>query len=98
MSAVLGFTEILRTRDVSEEERDRYLRRIHSNGEHLLALLNDVLDFSKIEADRLQLERIKCQPLELISDAVSALASRAEEKGLDLLIEGFSYWHFEAKY
>lgn len=84
MSAVLGFTEILRTREVGEREQKDYLRRIHVNGEHLLSLLNDVLDFSKIEAGKLQVERIACQPFELVSDAASALASRAEEKGVGL--------------
>ena len=87
MSAVLGFTEILRTRDVSERDREKYLRRIHTNGQHLLSLLNSVLDFSKIEAGHLQVEKVQCRPLEIVTDAVAALAVRAEEKGLDLDVQ-----------
>lgn len=87
MSAVLGFTEILLTRKVTPQERERYLQRIHANGQHLLSLLNDVLDFSKIEADHLRIENIVCMPCQIVSDAVNALASRAEEKGIRLGIQ-----------
>ena len=90
MSAVLGFTEILRTREVDQETQELYLRRIHNNGEHLLALLNDLLDFSKIEAEHLEVEALALNPLELVSDAASALESRASEKGisLEVAVEG----------
>ncbi|MEM7475722.1 MAG: ATP-binding protein, partial [Planctomycetota bacterium] len=86
MSAVLGFTEILQTRDIEPETQTLYLRRIQSNGEHLLALINDVLDFSKIEADRLQVEQLPCNALELTIDAVAALESRAAEKSIELQV------------
>ncbi|MCR9293464.1 MAG: ATP-binding protein [bacterium] len=87
MNAVLGFTEILLTRRVSAQDREKYLQRIHSNGQHLLCLLNSVLDFSKFEAGRLLVESVTCNPLELVTDAVSTLASRAEEKELRLDVE-----------
>lgn len=84
MTAVLGFTEILINRDVDPDEHLRYLRRIQSNGTHLLSLLNDVLDFSKIEAGRMDLEMVSCLPYDLVQDAVSALESRAQEKCIEL--------------
>ncbi|MEM8733662.1 MAG: ATP-binding protein [Planctomycetota bacterium] len=87
MSAILGFTEILRTRVIDATEQQKYLRRIHSNGSHLLNLLNEVLDFSKIEADRLEIELLSTDPYELISDAIAALASQAESKNIFLEFE-----------
>ncbi|MFN3192657.1 MAG: ATP-binding protein [Aureliella sp.] len=87
MSAILGFTEILRTREINANEQQKYLRRIHTNGSHLLNLLNEVLDFSKIEADRLEIELLSTDPYELISDAIAALASQAETKKITLSFE-----------
>ena len=57
LNAVLGYTEMLLDGvygDVSDEAQE-ILQYIRSNGEHLLALINDVLDLSKIEAGQLRL-------------------------------------------
>ena len=54
MNAILGYTEVLRKGyDESVAERQEYLDTIHTSGEHLLALINDILDLSKIEAGHL---------------------------------------------
>ena len=87
MSAVLGFTEILRTRQLETSDQQRYLKQIHSNSQHLLALLNDLLDFSKIEASKLEVECISCNPYELVTDVLQSLASHADEKELTLEVE-----------
>jgi signal transduction histidine kinase/DNA-binding response OmpR family regulator len=61
LNAVLGFSELLA--DVRygplTERQARYVNHIHSSGQHLLRLINDILDISKIEAGRLQLN-IEC--------------------------------------
>lgn len=57
LNAVLGFSELLA--DVRygplTERQARYVNHIHTSGQHLLRLINDILDLSKIEAGRLQL-------------------------------------------
>jgi DNA-binding response OmpR family regulator/two-component sensor histidine kinase len=57
LNAVLGFSELLT--DVRygplTERQARYINHIHTSGQHLLRLINDILDLSKIEAGRLQL-------------------------------------------
>jgi signal transduction histidine kinase len=50
MNAILGFAEVLRRGyEANEAERQEYLNTIHSSGQHLLELINDILDLSKIE-------------------------------------------------
>ena len=55
LNAVLGYTEMLLDGVYGEVagEAHEILEYIQSNGEHLLALINDVLDLSKIEAGQL---------------------------------------------
>lgn len=57
LNAVLGFSDLLAdTRYGPLTERQaRYVNHIHTSGQHLLRLINDILDLSKIEAGRLQL-------------------------------------------
>jgi hypothetical protein len=47
-----------------------------------LAILNDILDLSKIEANKLEIERIACDPSAIVNEAVSLMRVRAREKNL----------------
>jgi signal transduction histidine kinase/CheY-like chemotaxis protein/HPt (histidine-containing phosphotransfer) domain-containing protein len=84
LNGILGFTELLRRGVGSEEQRDAYFNTIHSSGRHLLALISDILDISKIEARRIEFERIRCSPHQILSEAVSLLRVAAQEKLLSL--------------
>ena len=67
MNAIIGYTEMLmeEAEDLDQEDFIPDLQRIHSAGNHLLALINDVLDLSKIEAGKMELfaETFEVQPL-----------------------------------
>src|SRR5262249_1720052 len=58
LNAILGYTELIAD-GVYGQPTDRMmavLKRLESNGRHLLGLINDVLDLSKIEAGQLTLD------------------------------------------
>ena len=85
MNAILGFTDALRRGyDQSTDDRRKYLDTIHQSGEHLLQLINDVLDLSKVEAGRFEVEHIAVSAHALVSEVVTVLRVRAEEKDLEL--------------
>ena len=86
MNAIEGFTGILLERMAGVEFNDkseRFITKIQSNSQRLLALINDFLDLSRIESGRLKLEH---QPITL-ADAVtkwkSDLSVLAENKGIE---------------
>ncbi len=55
LNAMLGYAQLLqRDAGLSPEQRDG-LGSIHSSGQHLLGLINEILDLSKIEAGRMEL-------------------------------------------
>ena len=57
MNAIIGYSEML-IEDAEDEGHDEMvpdLKKIHSSGNHLLALINDILDLSKIEAGQMDL-------------------------------------------
>jgi two-component system sensor histidine kinase/response regulator len=83
MNAIIGMTDLALGTRLTAEQRD-YLRTVKDSSEALLALVNDILDFSKIEARHLSLERVPFLFRDVVEDAVRLLASRADEKGLEL--------------
>lgn len=55
LNAILGFSELLESGEVGEEERARYISSIRSSGKVLARLVDDILDLSKIESGKLEI-------------------------------------------
>ncbi len=64
-----------------------YVETICSNGRHLLELVNDVLDLSKVEVGQVLVERVPCEPCQIIHEVASLMRARAAAKNLELRIE-----------
>jgi signal transduction histidine kinase/CheY-like chemotaxis protein/CHASE3 domain sensor protein/HPt (histidine-containing phosphotransfer) domain-containing protein len=84
LNGILGFAELLRRGERSEEQRATFLDTIRSSGKHLLALIDEVLDLSKIEAGRMEFERVCCSPHQVIIEVLSTLRVASQQKGLSL--------------
>lgn len=55
LNSVIGFSELLKDKDVAPEDTSNYVNIINDNANHLLSLINDIIDVAKIEADELKL-------------------------------------------
>jgi PAS domain S-box-containing protein len=87
MNAILGFSSLMRQDpDLRPEQRDN-LDIINRSGEHLLTLINDVLEMSKIEAGRTQLDITPFDLGNMVRDVADMMHLRAQQKGLQLLID-----------
>jgi signal transduction histidine kinase len=102
LNAIIGFSEVLTEQMFGElnDKQMEYLRDIHSSGQHLLNLINDVLDLSKIEAGKMELD-LSCFDLGLLLEHSSTLVrERAQRHGLALTIEvgeGLTEWVGDAR-
>jgi two-component system sensor histidine kinase/response regulator len=83
MNGVIGMLELALDTTLTPEQTD-YLQAALQSAESLLALLNDILDFSKIESGRLELENIDFSLRNTVEDVAYTLASRAQDKGLEM--------------
>jgi signal transduction histidine kinase/CheY-like chemotaxis protein/CHASE3 domain sensor protein len=64
------------------EEQVKFARTIHSSGNDLLTLINDILDLSKIEAGHIELRSETVSIERLLKDLVPMFQPVAEQKGL----------------
>ncbi len=87
LNAVLGFTEILQSSDLSEAERAEYLDSINVAGHSLLNLLNDVLNLSKIEAEHQDIEPRPVSLNLLLQEVATVFRHETLRKNLYLTIE-----------
>ncbi len=89
LNAILGFSQLLlREPDLTTQQRHQ-LTTIHTSGEHLLELINDILEISKIEAGRSTLNVCSFDLFALLQDLKSMFQVRTDEKHLafDLIYE-----------
>lgn len=71
--------------DLSPRQRD-YLNTIHSSGEQLLDIINDILEVAKIEAGRTVLEINDFSLSNLARSSLESFREEAQAKGVDLRI------------
>ena len=86
LNSILGFSQLMLEGDggVLTREQRQDVDIIAQNGQHLLALINDLLDISKLEAGKAQLHRGEVDIEPLISECVESVSSLAKTKGLEL--------------
>ena len=102
LNAIIGFSEVLSEQMFGEvnDKQMEYLHDIHSSGQHLLTLINDVLDLSKIEAGRMELE-LSCFDLGLLlENSLTLVRERAQRNGLTLALQvddGLEEWVADAR-
>ncbi len=85
MNGVLGMSQILAETSLDSTQRE-YLDIIRGSAKALLSLINDVLDLSKIEADRLELENVEFDLIQMLYETVAATALETAAKGIELIV------------
>ncbi|HEY1509579.1 MAG TPA: HAMP domain-containing protein [Solirubrobacteraceae bacterium] len=69
------------------ERQVEFAQTIHSAGNDLLSLINDILDLSKVEAGRMEVDMAPVALSDIYEDAERAFRQVAEQKGLDFTVE-----------
>jgi signal transduction histidine kinase len=89
LNAILGYTELMAdgVYGAPPERMGAVLKRVESNGRHLLGLINAVLDLSKIEAGQLKLDLADYSLANVVQTVHSAVEPLATDKKLTFKTE-----------
>lgn len=82
MNSILGFTNLLKRTELTPLQRE-YIQNIHSSGENLLVLVNDILDLSKLEAGMMHLEETRFSLRSMVSSVGAMFLEKIRAKNLD---------------
>lgn len=86
MIGVLGMADLLRQKDLAEQDQ-KLVETIYQSGEALLTILNDILDFSKVEAGRIEIDPVAVDLVRLVGDVTSLMNVTAHGKGIEIVLE-----------
>ncbi len=86
LNAIIGFSEVLRDKlcgDLNDEQIE-FAMDIHSSGQHLLQMINDILDLSKVESGKLELKYEQFEIGKAIEAVLITLKGLADKKSLSI--------------
>jgi signal transduction histidine kinase len=84
MNGIIGMTNVLLDTGLTEDQ-SQYAVMIQDSAQALLTIINDILDFSKLKANKIELECIPFDLLQIVESSADLLAEQAHGKQLSLL-------------
>jgi signal transduction histidine kinase/DNA-binding response OmpR family regulator len=84
LASILGFSELLVTRDLDEKTRSRYLGTIHKEADRLTSLINDFHDLQRIEEGGLTLALEPFELGELVRHEADVFSAQSSEHAVEV--------------
>jgi PAS domain S-box-containing protein len=87
MNGILGFSDLLKTPNLSGKEQQKYIGIIEKSGKRMLNILNDIVSVSKIESGLMEVNLDKVNINDQIDFVFSFFKPEIERKGLHFSIK-----------
>lgn len=93
MNGILGFADLLRDPQVTEEEQKEYIDVIERSGKRMLNTINDIMDISKIESGQIDLIFEDVNVEDLIKELSSFFKPEIDKIGLKFIVSKTTFIH-----
>ncbi len=89
LNAILGLSQLLQQQifGALNAKQLEYISHVHSSGEHLLLLINDILDLAKVEAGRETLMPVPLNVADICKYCMTLVREQAYDQGLQLIMQ-----------
>lgn len=79
MNSIIGFSNLLASEDLTNDQRDLYLKYINSSSDHLLNLIENLIDMAMLESGQIDIHEDDCSLNDLF-DELYALFNREKHR------------------
>ena len=87
-TTLLGFSEILLNEpDLTDDEKNEYLRYIYDASKSQLELINCLLDWSRLQTGRIKIDPVRLNVKSMVSIAITPLTGDAVRKNIDVKLD-----------
>jgi signal transduction histidine kinase/CheY-like chemotaxis protein len=83
MNGIIGFTELLKSTRLNDEQRE-FANIIEKSSRNLLGIINNILDLSKIESNKVEVENVAFDTHQELDNTVDNFGVVAAEKDIEL--------------
>jgi len=85
-SSILGFTDLLLTdEELTDEDKNQYIRYIKDSSKSMLSLVNSLLDWTRLQTGRITIEMERIDASSIIEKSINALSGAAFQKNIELI-------------
>jgi len=90
LNAIIGFSEVMQAQIYGPIANDKYLSYlgdIHSSGQHLLTMINQILDLARAESGRMEVQFAPVAVPDVVEQSLRMVRQRAEAKSITLIVD-----------
>ena len=87
MNGILGFSALLNTPELAQEDQQAYISIIQKSGDRMLNIIDEIMDISKIESGLMALSIKETNINEQLEYVYNLMKSQAENKGISFSFE-----------
>lgn len=92
LTSIINYTDILLREDISEEEREEYLKILNRKSLKLKNLIEDLFEISKINSGKMDLKKSTVDIVELINQSIAEYSDtdKYTEKNLKFILKSYT--------
>lgn len=90
LQSILGYAEIMKNGLVKDEDKQRFLERIHAEAGNMIELIQNIMELSRLDENKTMDEFEDVDLLKLAQSVTLRLKHKAQTKGVTLNVNGSS--------
>jgi len=83
LTSIINYVNILNNKNITEEEREKYLNILDRNSKRLKTLIEDLFEISKLNSGKMNIEKNNIDIISLIHQVLGEYSNLYEEKNIE---------------